>query len=95
VNSAALPPRFTVEWTPQALVGLASALAAYFPSFGGRRVTRAERMLTDLLEDDPGRNGRSLPEGLHRIVASPLVAIYEIYPANNLVRIRSVGYFPV
>lgn len=95
MNPAAQPPRFTVEWTPQALTDLASALTAYFPSFGGSRVTRAERILTDLLEDDPERNGGSLPEGLHRIVVSPLVAIYEIYPANNLVRIRSVGYFPV
>ena len=70
-------------------------MATYFPIFGGGRVTIAERIVTSLLEDDPDRNGRLLSEGLYRIVVSPIAAFYEINPAGSLVRVTSLGHFPV
>ena len=87
-------PRFIVDWS-RAIHGLADALATYFPSLNGWRVTRAEQIAAELLGDDPERNGRPLAEGLYRLVVSPLVFIYEIGAESNIVRIRSVGHFPV
>jgi hypothetical protein len=88
-------PSYRVEWTTQAVADLATAFAAYFSSFDGRRVANAERILNSLLEDDPERNGKALPEGLHHLVVSPLIAVYEIDSIHRIVRVVAVGHYPL
>jgi hypothetical protein len=88
-------PAYRVEWPPEATQELTDAVLAYFPSRQGIRVTRAEQIVQYLLGDDPERNGTHLSEGLYRITASPLRVQHEILPLNRVVRVNSVGFFPV
>ncbi|MFO0798148.1 MAG: type II toxin-antitoxin system RelE/ParE family toxin [Gemmataceae bacterium] len=88
------PPAFRVDWPPGPTADLGRAFLAYFPSRQGFRVTRAERVITESLADDPERNGTVVSEGLYRITISPLRVQYEILPINRVVRVLSVGFFP-
>lgn len=86
---------FRVDLNDEATYGLAESWMAYFPVREGHRVTQAEQILMYLLADDPLRNGRGETEGLHRIVVSPLVVRYEVYEASLMVKVTSIGFFPV
>jgi hypothetical protein len=74
---------------------LAAAYLAWFPSRQGARVTRAEHILSELLQDDPIRNGRYNSEGLYRIVVSPLLALYEVLPSARLVQVTGIHFYQV
>ncbi len=87
-------PQFYVEWTA-GVSDLAEALATYFPSRNGWKVTRAEQIASELLGDDPERNGSPVAEGLFRLIVSPLIVYYEIRPVSLLVRILRVRHYPV
>ena len=95
MNPGPPPPSFHVDWDQLASDGLIDSFAAYFPSRQGVRVTRAEQIVEYLLGDDPERNGAPLAEGLFALTVSPLRVRYEIHPSSRLVRVTSVGFFPV
>ena len=95
MSPAPTPGAFRVIMDVPASDGLMDAFAAYFPSRQGIRVTRADQIIEYLLGDDPERNGVHVSEGLYRITVSPLQAQYEILPVNRVVRVLSIGFFPV
>ena len=95
MNSPYSDSRFTVELNLDASNDLMAAYLAYFPSMQGHRVTKAEQIFMYLLSDDPERNGIHLTEGLYHLVVSPLRVAYEIHPANQIVVVTSIGFFPV
>ena len=94
MNPANRLPRFRVDWEPDTGNDITVAYVAYFPRMEGYRVTRAEQLITELLADDPIRNGQLMPEGLDRLSVSPLIAYYEVYPLNRLVKVTTVRYYP-
>lgn len=95
MNPSDQPQRFRVEVTDEATDDMTAAVVAYYPSRQAYRIANADRILSQLLADDPVRNGKYLSEGLYRIIVSPLQVHYEVDPVNRLVRITSIGYFPV
>lgn len=95
MNPADRPPPFEVDLVDEAPSGLTTAYLVFFERREGYRVTEAERIATLLLANDPVRNGTLMSEGLYRLVVSPLVLHYEIYPLSRVVRVTSVGYYPV
>ncbi|MBX9582725.1 MAG: hypothetical protein K2X87_20660 [Gemmataceae bacterium] len=81
--------------SPAARGGVAEATLAYFPIGEARRVAEADRIGESMLSDDPVGNSGGAVEGLHRLVVSPLVFLYEVHPTARLVRVTAVRYFRV
>ena len=80
---------FDVEWDPAAEAELTRIWIAADALLRGT-ITKSTRALDRLLEKDPVNQGESRPNDRRIMFDLPLGIVYEVIPANKLVRVLFV-----
>jgi hypothetical protein len=80
-------PAWQVDWTPEASEQLADL---WVKALNRTAVAAAANRIDELLAKNPHSYGRLLSEGLWRIEADPLKALYEVDAGSSLVTVTGV-----